>query len=134
MTSAIERLAAAPCLDTKWVKEGETNHRSPYYCPTCAGSGALVPLRRECSHYLCHDKTCQARGWGLVPEAEQMGVLVRAFVNGKFIHLLGETVAGYWAVNIDLYDEYGHSIPTDFVADTPEEALAAALCQALGVE
>lgn len=78
----------------------------------------------ELGHDECHD--CQGQGWVLIPEAEQMRVLVRACETVE-IHQVGKGFEIVVVVGDLMWGGYVD-------ADTPEEALAAAFNQALCVE
>ncbi len=92
-------------------------------CPTCHGTGALVPgLRTRCAHPstkfgMEYCIFCQGRGWVLLEVEKQIGVLVRV---AKVFEISEDN--GHWYI-----DNGWHSD-----ADTPEEALAYAICQAMG--
>ena len=75
---------------------------------------------------------CQGCSWVLIPEAEQMGVLVRAVASLDFTHVWFVTPRHNeeWCSDVVPYMESAF----DIHADTPEEALAAAILQALGVQ
>lgn len=107
----------------------------------CHGTGALVPgLRRECkwtfksnwSHFKIESTgrcgTCDDVGWTLIPEAEQMGVLV------KFAAVLRWTVTiRHLQVDIPepwrawLHDDERANQGILKYASTPEEALGHAI-------
>ncbi len=100
-------------------------------CPTCNGTGALVPgLRKGCSGkwFADHLKNkyppcCQGRGWVLIPQAEQMGVLLALI-----------KVNTVYRVN---HHNWGFRITPDItyqavMDDRPNEALAEVILVALG--
>ncbi len=88
-------------------------------CSTCGGTGALVPgLRIACGcrtvmYFDCH---CEKRYWMLIPQAEQMGVLVRAAKNTQLD----------WT-GVDWMAFVPRAPRNEIIADTPEEALAQAI-------
>ena len=91
----------------------------PFPCPPCGGTGARVPgLRRRhlCAwdkeNYEQCSKSCQGRGWALIPSGEVLGVLVRVLRDNPRVWLTAEVIIKA------LFDEH------------PEEALAAAISQA----
>lgn len=143
MTDHIQKLAEAEC-PIHYVAACATDGQVPMCKDTCDchGSGALVPdLRRECSELRLqiqrgwlgktmahgpmrnHDCTeCQGRGWALIPEVEIMGVLVR----------FDKNITVWWwkdhwaAISGDRRFNQG-------IGETPEAALAHAICQSLDV-
>jgi len=134
MTSAVERLAAAPC-PAKTV--------DPYHdeaCCFCVGTGAKVPgLRRECpgdeseehlierrGQHIMGKCCCHGRGWSLWEPEKQMGVLARAARHFS----LFENTDGTWTAHI-ITDKL---VSVTCLEDTPEEALGQAICQSLGIE
>jgi len=142
-TEVVQTLAEQPCPSTT-CEDGHWFDVPNQPCELCHGTGALVAgLRRECDHSwmptctcgyrddegceTCDDlmvTCCRRRGWTLIPAAEQMGVLVRAW---KDISL--EQGEGSWTAFIEV-NTGGTEIAK---GDTPEEALAHAILQALGV-
>jgi len=148
----IEKLAAAPCPglqdctpERSWhVGYSETLHPEGIVkdCPTCHGTGALIPgLRRGCPSFcackfkghdalIYHPKLyCQGKGWIRLPAAEQMGVLVRA-AKGEI--LMWHNGSKGWSVEYScdvLINPDTGEVPL-FDEETPEEALAHAICQA----
>lgn len=132
-------------------------------CLTCGGSGALVPgLRRECSRCKKHpgffmvESWVGGRKWGcracggseklwtedgdgvqgsgkeMIPSGEVMGVLVR--VAPAQIIMMGEGNHHQWLAEIQYAWSDKSEWQFDAEADTPEEALAQAIRQALEVE
>lgn len=157
MTNAIELLAAASCSESINHSDipctcGEStadNLCEPcdvlvsHNCPTCGGTGALVPgLRREChgndlrdapayhgkryEYASGEDCGCQGRGWVLIPVAEVMGVLVRVALT------LPRPLIEIWP-NLIKIIQGNLCCGLANIIDTPEEALASALCQVYSI-
>ena len=138
--SHVETLAALPCPTCDTWSKGRDGYQS---CATCHGTGALVPgLRQFCEHctgtgFNCQkleDKlgpgssVCGGSGWFLIPQAEQMGVLVQQLEVGQFITIMRGPYAGkmMWRWRVELAGPKGC---TAGHGDTPEEALADAFLQ-----
>lgn len=131
-------------------------------CATCHGTGALAPgLRREClcismpmigpgpTWARCEEcfnehgkvkgqhsnncRVCQGSGWTLIPEAEQMGVLVALPSTTKFFSG-GDNRIGIWQVVVEFDSTHllSQGIGKAFDADQLE-ALAHAICKAQGL-
>jgi len=163
MTSHVQKLAEAPC-DGGNLECCALNYMNPdgvpLNCLSCHDTGALVPgLRERCPEMLyvikdpnayeplelllCAHKDfddgeppnrCQGRGWMLIPE--QMGVLVRfekpTHIAIEWEHDLG---SGWWRVRrVVRADTKSGYLDTVGVDNTPEEALAHAICQAKGID
>ncbi len=149
--SEIEKLSLAPCpipscVNGKLLRiPGATGPNvTDTDCVVCGGAGARVPgLWKKCpgndlrdapayhgkryEYASGEDCGCQGRGWVPIPFAEVMGVLVRV---APYAVLTGPLEVGVWMA--ELQTPWGE----DNIwgeADTPEEALAAAINQALEV-
>jgi hypothetical protein len=127
----VQKLAEAPCPDCVNGLCSTHGGDTCYKCPSCNGTGALVPeLRSYCfgvGNYRpngCnnpHCPICQGRGWELKPQAEQRVAMEDWALNkGYFIEhrpafvcVAGITVRAH----------------TD---ESREEALAHAICRASG--
>ncbi len=140
MTSYVQILAEAKC------PECDGNGIKAYSdfggdCPTCNGTGALVlGLRRECTvkwgtpeqgTHQDYCTYCQGRGWVLIPEAEQMGVLCQAEMVGGIVisKATGDGVNIYFIVEVTLWDGCSGDANDLKIG----EALAHAICQAKGI-
>jgi hypothetical protein len=127
----VEKLATAECPGTCACCQ-PCNELSIRHCLACQcqGTGSLIPgLRRQCHKcvwFRLHgcECTCQGQGWVLIPQVEWMGVLVRLCEQPMFYHAKD----GTWYV--DLWQE---NDTISCKGDTPEEALAHAICQEKGV-
>lgn len=141
VTSAVKKLSLELCPKCKGGKTQQRWTAKMGYnelCSACGGSGGLVPgLRKPCpgqrkrgrvfpcgyhpdsgkTDFIC--PTCKGDKEVLVPEAEQMGVLVR--YRPEIQIELDRLSNGEWMAN-------------GFIDTTPEEAWAAALLQVLEVE
>lgn len=141
----VQKLASAKCPECEGLCPSCTpglEVNTDDACSACDGVGVLVPgLRRACSNKWCGkpDKrkkgpisplegcmSCQGRGWILIQEAEQMGVLVR------FALTLPRALIEIWPDCVHLL--LGNIGSTAPFASVPEEALARAIYQAQGVE
>ena len=137
----VQKLAEAPCPQCSGA--GSFYHGTVHsVCESCHGIGAMVPdLRLPCQKSMVkyrsettpHHRNCNCKGpgWTLIPEREQMGVLART------AYKLGFRVSGHGSLATHKYYtilrvESNHLWFGEGV--TPEEALARALCQAVGIE
>ena len=129
----VQKLAEAPCPCSSVPSVRYVG----IDCPTCKGTGALVPgLRRECTREkLClyargvgHCGACLSRGWMLIPEAEVMGVLVRA---APAQIIIGEGNHQPWQAKVQFAWSDKSEWRFEAEGDTPEEALAHAIYRSL---